>query len=141
MDGLRVGSVVIGEEELSERFSRSGGPGGQHVNTSDTKVELRWDVAASQSISESQRDRLVDRLGGRLNDGVLAIVASEYRSQWRNREAARARLAALLAESLRPPSARRRPTRASRRSQEARLATKKRRAQIKRARGRPTSDS
>lgn len=142
MDGLRVGSILISEDELTERFSRSSGPGGQHVNTSDTRVELRWDVAVSRSITDGQRERLTDRLAERLSGGgVLVIVASEYRSQWRNREAARSRLAALLAQSLRPPSPRRRPTRPGRGAREARLASKRRRAVVKRERGRPDQDS
>ncbi len=137
MDGVRAGPVVIAEAELTERFSRSSGPGGQHVNTSDTRVELRWDAAASSSVTDGQRARLLANLPGRLTGGVLVVVASEHRSQWRNREAARARLAALVANALRPPSPYRRPTRPHRGAREARLAGKHRRAQVKRGRARP----
>ncbi len=135
--GLRVGHLVIPADELAERFSRSSGPGGQSVNTSDTRVELRWDVAASTALTESRRYRLLTRLAGRVVDGVLVVVASEYRSQWRNRQAARARMAALVADALRPAPPPRRATRPTRTSREARLAGKRRRSEVKRGRGRP----
>lgn len=134
MEGVRAGPVTIPEDELTERFSRSSGPGGQSVNTSDTRAELRWDVARSAAVSGSRRERLLQGL--RLVDGVLVIVAAEHRSQWRNRQAARARLAATVAEALRPPPPTRHPTRPSRSAREARLANKKRRAQTKSHRGR-----
>ncbi len=135
--GLRVGHLVVPEDELVERFSRSSGPGGQSVNTSDTRVELRWDVAASTALTDSRRARLLTRLAGRVVDGVLVVVASEYRSQWRNRQAARARMTALVADALRPAPPPRRATRPTRSSREARLAGKRRRSQVKRGRGRP----
>ena len=134
MDGLRAGPVLIPEEELVERFSRSSGPGGQSVNTSDTRVELRWDIAGSKALSEVRRARLLTGLCPA--DGVLVVVASEHRSQWRNRQTARARLAALVTEALRPPPPSRRATRPSRSAREARLVAKKRRAQTKQHRGR-----
>jgi ribosome-associated protein len=130
-----VGSrFVIPGAELSERFSRSSGPGGQGVNTTDSRVELSFDVAASTSIPEPLRDRVLARLGSRLVDGVLTIAASEHRSQLQNRDAARGRLAALLLEASAPPPAQRRATKPSRGSKERRLASKKRRADVKRGR-------
>jgi ribosome-associated protein len=128
--------VVVPEAELVERFSHASGPGGQSVNTSDTRVELRWNVARSTAVSPLQRARLTAALGSRLIGGELVVVAAEYRSQWRNRQAARARLSALVAEGLRPPPAPRRPTRPSRSARENRIAGKKHRGQIKRGRGR-----
>jgi ribosome-associated protein len=129
--------VTIPESELSWRFSRSSGPGGQGVNTADSRVELSWDAAGSAALSPVQRERVLERLGGRLVDGVLTIAASEQRAQLRNREAARARLAALLAEALRPPAPTRRPTKPSRGSKERRLKSKKRRTDVKQLRQRP----
>jgi ribosome-associated protein len=126
--------VVIPEAELSWRFSRSSGPGGQGVNTTDSRVELSWNLAASEVLSPSLKARALDRLGGRLVDGVLTITASEHRSQLRNREAAEARLAARVAEAIAPPPRSRRPTRPSRGAVERRIAEKKRRGQIKRGR-------
>lgn len=138
--GLQVDSgLTIPESELSWRFSRSSGPGGQGVNTADSRVELVWDVAGSTVLSAPQRESLLDRLSGRLVDGVLTIAASEHRAQLRNREAARARLAALVAEALLPPPPSRRPTRPSRGSKERRLDAKKRRTDVKQLR-RPPQD-
>jgi len=131
--------MVLPADELVERFSRSSGPGGQSVNTSDTRVELRWDVAAS-SLPAPVRARLLARLGGRLVDGAVSVVASEHRSQLRNREAARGRLAALLREALAPAPPPRRPTRPSRAAREDRLAGKRRRGEVKRGRGAVRSD-
>lgn len=135
MDGdLVIGpGLAVPGEELAERFSRSSGPGGQSVNTSDSRVELRWEPAAS-ALPAEVRTRLLDRLGGRLSGGALVVVASEHRSQLRNREAARARLAALLREALAPPPPPRRPTRPSRAARERRLTTKRQRAEVKRTR-------
>lgn len=130
---------MIPEAELSWRFSRSSGPGGQGVNTADSRVELVWDAAGSQALSPQQRERLRARLGSRLVGGVLTIAASEHRAQLRNREAARARLATLVAEALRPPPPRRRATAPTRGSQERRLQEKQRRTDIKRMR-RPPAD-
>ncbi|MGA5703332.1 alternative ribosome rescue aminoacyl-tRNA hydrolase ArfB [Peterkaempfera bronchialis] len=135
---IRVrGSVVIPDAELQWRFSRSSGPGGQHVNTSDSQVELRWDLAASEALPPVLKDRALARLAGRLLDGRFIVVrASEHRSQWRNREAAAARLGALLAQATAPPPKARRATRPSRGMVERRLENKRRRSQLKRGRGR-----
>jgi ribosome-associated protein len=128
---------AIPAAELSERFSRSSGPGGQGVNTADSRVELSFDVGASRSLPDHLRDRVLDRLSRRLVDGVVTITASEHRSQRANRLAARYRLAALLRESVAPPPAKRRPTRPTRSSQERRLADKRRKAETKRGRKGP----
>jgi ribosome-associated protein len=136
--GLVVRGLEIPEGELSWRFSRSSGPGGQSVNTTDSRVELTFDLAGSPTIPEHLRARAVARLQHRLVDGALTIAASEYRSQHRNREAARARLVDVLTEALAPPAARRRPTKPTRGSRERRLAGKKRRGQTKSLRRRPT---
>jgi len=131
-------ALVIPAAELSWRFSRSSGPGGQGVNTADSRVELMWDAGASTVFSPVQRERLIDRLGSRLVDGMLTIAASEHRAQLRNRDAARARLAALVAEAVRPPAPPRRATRPTRGSTERRLQAKQRRTDVKRMRQRPT---
>jgi ribosome-associated protein len=137
---LRVDSgLTIPESELSWRFSRSSGPGGQGVNTADSRAELIWDVAGSAVLSPLQREQLLERLSSRIVDGVLTITASEHRTQLRNRNAALARLAAVVADALRPPSPSRRPTRPSRGAKERRLAAKKRRTDVKRLR-RPPRD-
>ncbi|GIJ07098.1 alternative ribosome rescue aminoacyl-tRNA hydrolase ArfB [Micromonospora andamanensis] len=134
-DGLRVTDRwMLPAAELRERFSRSSGPGGQGVNTADSRVELSFDLAGSPSIPESLRTRALDRLAGRLVDGVLTIAASEHRAQLANREAARERLVSLLREAVAPPPPPRRPTRPSRAAKERRLAEKKRRGQRKRDR-------
>lgn len=130
--------VVIPESELSWRFSRSSGPGGQSVNTTDSRVELSFDVAASTALNEVLKARALERLGSRLVDGVVTIAASEQRSQWRNREAARTRLAALIREAIAAPPRKRRPTRPSKNAVRRRLDDKKRRGDTKRLRGRPT---
>jgi ribosome-associated protein len=110
------------------------------VNTTDSRVELRWDVASSAAVSEAQRARLLDRLAGRLLDGVLVVVASEHRSQLQNRTAARARLAGLLSAALEPPSPSRRPTRPSRAAQQRRIEAKRRRGAVKAGRRPPRPD-
>lgn len=139
--GLRVSSgLTIPESELSWRFSRSSGPGGQGVNTADSRADLVWDAANSAVLSPHQRNRLLDRLSGRLVDGVLTIAASEHRAQLRNRDAARDRLVALVAEALRPPAPPRRPTAPTRGSKERRLKAKQRRTETKNLR-RPPRDS
>jgi ribosome-associated protein len=126
--------------ELDVRASRAGGPGGQHVNTSSTRVEVWWDVAGSRALSEEQRQRLLARLAGRLDRaGRLRVVEGGSRSQLRNREAATERLARLVAEALRIPKARKR-TRPSRAAKAARLEAKRRRAAVKRERRRPPGD-
>ncbi|MFC3384965.1 alternative ribosome rescue aminoacyl-tRNA hydrolase ArfB [Couchioplanes azureus] len=126
--------LVIPAAELSWRFSRSSGPGGQGVNTTDSRVELSWDLAGSDLLPPSLRERAVERLASRLVGGVLTVVASEHRSQLRNREAAAARLAGIVAGAIAPPPRTRRATRPSRGAVERRIADKKRRAQIKRGR-------
>ncbi len=129
--------LVIPAGELVERFSRSPGPGGQSVNTSDSRVELAYDVAASTALTEEQRARAAARLGSRLVDGRSVVVtASEHRSQHRNRVAARERLAALVRTALAPPPAPRRPTRPTRGSQRRRREDKKQRGRTKALRGR-----
>ena len=127
-------SVVIPEGELRWRFSRSSGPGGQSVNTTDSRVELSWDLAGSPVLSPTLRERALQRLSGRLVDGVLTVTASEHRSQLRNRTAAERRLAGLVAEAIAPPARKRRPTRPSKGANERRIAEKKRRGDIKRLR-------
>jgi ribosome-associated protein len=136
--GLRVSAnLTIPESELSWRFSRSSGPGGQGVNTADSRVELVWDAAQSAVLSTHQRERILDRLAGRLANGVLTIAASEHRAQLRNRDAARERLVTLVAEALRPPAPQRRATKPSRGSKERRLSAKKRRTDVKQMRKPP----
>lgn len=136
--GLRVSSgLTIPEAELSWRFSRSSGPGGQGVNTADSRVELVWDAASSTALTPYQRDRIIDRLNGRLVNGVLTIAASEHRAQLRNRDAARERLVALVADALRPPPPQRRATKPSRGSKERRLTAKKQRTDVKKLRKPP----
>ena len=134
---LRVRSVAIPAAELHWRFSRSSGPGGQSVNTADSRAELSFDVAGSSALPEVLRARALSRLSSRLADGVLTVAASEHRSQLRNREAAWARMTALLDDALAPPPRRRRPTRPSKRSVERRIAGKRHRSEVKRLRQPP----
>jgi ribosome-associated protein len=129
-----VRGIMIPPEELAWRFSRSSGPGGQSVNTADTRVELAFDVAASGALPQRLKERALAALQGRLTDGVVTIVAAEYRSQLRNREAAAERLGGLLTEATAPPPRPRRPTRPSRAATERRLADKQRRSETKRLR-------
>jgi ribosome-associated protein len=134
-DDVRVSDrLTIPAAELSWRFSRSSGPGGQGVNTTDSRVELSWDLAGSPILPAALRDRAIERLGDRLVNGVLTVTASEHRSQLRNREAAAARLAGIVAGAIAPPPRARRATRPSRGAVERRIADKKRRGQIKRNR-------
>jgi ribosome-associated protein len=134
-DDLAVNrSLLIPAAELRERFSRSSGPGGQGVNTADSRVELSFDVAGSPSVPEWLRPRLLERLAGRLVDGVLTVAASEHRAQLANRLAARERLTALLRAAATPPPPPRRPTKPTRAARERRLAEKARRSRIKRDR-------
>lgn len=137
--GLAVNRrITIPEHELSWRFSRSSGPGGQGVNTTDSRVELSWDLAATSALAVTTRDRALRNLSHRLVDGVVTVVASERRSQLRNREAARARLAALVAEAVAPPPQPRRPTRPSKAAKRRRVDDKKHRSETKRLRRPPT---
>ena len=139
IDGIRVGAVSIPERELHWRFSRSSGPGGQGVNTADSRVELVFDLANSAAFSPALRARALERLASRLVDGTIVVVASEHRSQLRNREAAAERLAAILTEATAPPPKRRRPTRPTAGSTARRLDAKTRRSKTKRLR-RSTED-
>jgi ribosome-associated protein len=120
--------------ELSERFSRSSGPGGQSVNTTDSRVELSVDLAGSASTPAYLQERVLERLSGRLVGGVLTVTASEHRTQHANRRAARERLAQVLRDAAAPPAPQRRATKPTRGSKERRLAEKKRRGETKRGR-------
>jgi ribosome-associated protein len=126
--------LTIPAAELAWRFSRASGPGGQSVNTTDSRVELSWDLAGSPILPAALKQRAAERLGHRLVQGVLTVVASEHRSQLRNREAAAARLGGLVASAIAPPPRVRRATRPSRGSVERRIAAKKRRGETKRNR-------
>ena len=128
------GSVSIPEAELRWRFSRSSGPGGQGVNTTDSRVELSFDLLATEAVPPALKARALERLGSRLVDGVITIAASEYRSQTRNRDAARARLAHLLDKAVAPPPKPRRATKPSRGAVERRITAKKHRSAVKRLR-------
>ncbi len=132
MNAVHVNRTVqLPLAELDVSFSRSGGPGGQHANTSSTKVELRWHLEASSALTPRQKQLVRSRLGSRLTDeGVLVLQSSEHRSQTRNREAAVARLVALLADALRV-SPTRRPTRPTRAARQRRIEAKRRRGDTK----------
>ena len=130
-----TGSLVVPAAALNWRFSRSSGPGGQGVNTADSRVELSVAPLDLPSLTDAQRQRLTARLGQRLVDGVLTIAASEHRQQLRNRQAARERLAAVLRAALAPPPPSRRRTKPTRGSQERRIEAKKQRGQLKKQRG------
>ncbi|ONH33619.1 alternative ribosome rescue aminoacyl-tRNA hydrolase ArfB [Pseudofrankia asymbiotica] len=132
---------VLPETELRWRFSRSSGPGGQGVNTTDSRAEVRFDVARSTAVPEPLRERALARLAGRLVDGELIVTSSEQRSQLRNREAALDRLVALLHDATAPPARRRRPTKPSRGAVERRLTTKRHRSQTKRTRRPGSADT
>ena len=131
-----TGSLVVPAAALRWRFSRSSGPGGQGVNTADSRVELSVAPLELPGLTDAQRQRLAQRLSGRLVDGVLTITASEHRQQLRNRQAARDRLAAVLRAALAPPPPARRRTKPTRGSQERRLQAKKQRGELKRSRRR-----
>jgi ribosome-associated protein len=131
---VTVRGITIPADELSWRFSRSQGPGGQSVNTTDSQAELSFDLAASDALPPLWKERALRALAGRLSAGVITVAASEYRSQLRNREAAVARLSELLTEATAPPPPPRRLTRPTKGATERRLAEKQRRAQVKRLR-------
>jgi ribosome-associated protein len=132
---LRLGARwVIPAAELRWRFSRSSGPGGQHVNTTDSRVELLFDLQATTAVSAALRQRALERLGPRLLEGCVVIAASEHRSQWQNRVAAQRRLVELLLEALQPPPPPRRPTRPTRGSVQRRLEAKRQRSAVKQRR-------
>lgn len=137
--GLPTG-LVIPAGELLERYSRSSGPGGQGVNTTDSRVQLSFDLAATSVLDDLQRERALRRLAQRLDGTTITIDASEFRSQRRNRVAARERLVDLLREALAPPPPTRRATRPSRGSVDRRLTSKARRGQLKRQRSRPAAE-
>lgn len=122
--------LVIPQAELQWRFSRSSGPGGQSVNTTDSRVQLGWDAGGSDVLSPAQRARLLERVP----DGVIWVGASEHRSQWQNRRAARQKLAALVRSVVGARPRPRRPTRPSRSAVERRLVAKRRRGELKRRR-------
>ena len=140
-DDLRInGWLLIPGSELHERFSRSSGPGGQSVNTADSRVELSFDVERSSALPDWARARATERLASRLAGGVLTVAASEQRSQLANRQGARARLAALLRDAVAPPQRPRVPTRPGRAANERRLEAKRQRSAIKRGRRPDRSD-
>jgi len=130
-------ALTIPASELGWRFSRSSGPGGQHVNTSDSRAELFWNVAGSAVLSDEQRERLLGRLGRRLVAGVLTVAASEERSQLRNREIAMRKLAAIVATALAPDAPNRRATKPTQGSKRRHYAAKVHRSATKALRRRP----
>ena len=143
MDDLRIPAgpgcphgLVVPAGELVERFSHASGPGGQGVNTADSRVQLSLDLGATSALTDRQRERALRELGDRLTGSVLTVTASENRSQRRNRVAARERLAAVLRASLAPPRLRR-PTKPSRAAKMRRMADKKKRSELKAGRRRP----
>ncbi|AZL09105.1 alternative ribosome rescue aminoacyl-tRNA hydrolase ArfB [Brevibacterium aurantiacum] len=136
--GIPVG-LVVPAGDLAEQFSRSSGPGGQHVNTSDSRVQLSLDLGATTALTETQRSRVLERLSARLAGTVLTVSSEGQRSQLRNRNAARQRLAELLREALAPP-VERRATKPSRNSRRRRVRTEQRRSEIKQNRRRPPFD-
>ncbi len=135
-EDLVVGRHRIPGSELAWSFGPTGGPGGQHANRSHTRAELRLDVAATAGLPDEVKERVLGRLGNRLVDGVLVVVADEHRSQWQNRRAARARMTRILTEAARVPRPRR-PTRPTAASRERRLQAKKARSETKRLRRPP----
>jgi ribosome-associated protein len=135
-----AGAIDIPESELTERFARAEGPGGQHVNRTESAVELRFDVAHSPSLPADVRDRMLARRDRRLTaDGVLVIQARRFRDQARNRKDARVRLAAILRAALTPPKPRV-ATRPTRGAKERRLADKRHRGAVKRDRAPPRGE-
>lgn len=133
-------ALEIPAAELGWRFSRSSGPGGQHVNKTDSRVELSWDVMASHALTDAQRERLVERLGHKLINGVITVTASDQRSQLRNREIALEKLTQILAAALAADPPKRRPTKPTRGSARRHLATKTQRSATKKLRQCPSAD-
>lgn len=132
--------VSVDDTEVDLKFARSGGPGGQHANTSSTKVELRWNVDASPALTAEQKQLVHARLGGRINaEGVLVLQASEYRSQTRNRDAVLARFSTLVGDALQVQASRR-PTRPTKAARRRRLEAKSRRSETKSLRRSPPAD-
>jgi ribosome-associated protein len=140
-EGIRVNeSILIPRSELVMRASRSSGAGGQHVNKTSSRIEISWNIAESRAVTDEQRSQLLSRLSSRLSDeGAIRVVASETRSQLRNREAAEQRLADTVAKAL-VIRKKRKPTRRPRSADEARLAEKKKHSDRKRERKRPITD-
>jgi ribosome-associated protein len=132
--------LTIPASELRWRFSRSSGPGGQHVNTSDTRVQLTWIAAESTAVSEEQRTRIVDRLARSSPSGAVTVTVSEQRSQLRNRETALEALREIVEAAIAPPPAPRRATRPTRGSERRRVASKQQRSATKRQRRRPDGE-
>lgn len=132
--------LTIDESELELLTTTSRGPGGQHVNRSETRVVLRWNLRTSASVTEEQRARLLEKLGTRISrEGVLQVAAEDHRSQTRNRELARERMVELIADALKRERPRR-PTRPTRASRKRRVDDKKRRGDLKKSRNRPSDD-
>ena len=134
------GGMVIPAADLTERFAKASGPGGQGVNTTDSKVQLSIDIAAASVLDDAQRRRILRNLESRLDGTVLNVAVTTQRSQIRNRSEARERMAALLREALAPPPPPRRKTKPTRGSVRRRLAAKKRRSELKSQRRRPNQD-
>lgn len=138
---LEVSSaLVIPASELVWRFSRSSGPGGQHVNTSDSRVQLTWNVSESMVLGDDRRERILQALGRRMVAGAITVTVSQERSQLRNREIALAALGDLVREALAPPGPSRRATRPTRGSARRHLAAKQQRSATKQQRRRPSDD-
>ena len=134
--GLKVNErLTIPENELTWQFTRSGGPGGQHANTSDTRVDVRYDLVASTVLSDRQRSRLVEQFGDEAR-----VIVDRHRSQWKNRVEARSQLAGRIRAALAPPKAPRRATRPTRGSKRRRLEAKRQQSEKKANRCRPTMD-
>jgi ribosome-associated protein len=132
--------IAISDDELLWTFTTSGGPGGQHANRSNTRAELRFDLAGSPSIPDGMREQMTGTLANRLVGGVIVVTVDESRSQWRNRQIARKRMADLLADAARPPAPPRRRTKPSRAARQRRLDSKRRRSETKRLRRRPGAE-
>ncbi|MEO3943158.1 alternative ribosome rescue aminoacyl-tRNA hydrolase ArfB [Paenarthrobacter nicotinovorans] len=132
-------TVTVPASELTWRFSRSSGPGGQHVNTTDSRAELRWNIAGTTALTDGQRYLLLRRLERKLLDGVITVTASEERSQLRNREIALAKLAAIIRSGL-APEAIRRPSKPTRGSARRHRAAKELRSATKQQRRRPPAE-
>lgn len=130
--------ITIPDTELRWRFSRSSGPGGQSVNTTDSRVELAFDLRGTTAIPQPLHDRALERLASRLTDDTLTITASQYRSQLRNRQAALERMAQTLRKAIAAPPPKRKPTKPSKSAQRRRLEGKRRRSEVKRLRRDPS---
>ena len=140
MDVQITPALAIPAAELKWHFSRSSGPGGQHVNTSDSRVELSWVIGASRGLSDWQRQRLLEKLGPRLVAGALVVTAAEERSQWRNRQIAQEKLGRIIEKALAPDAPARKATKATRGSHRRRLSAKANRSATKQLRRKPGMD-